>query len=324
MTAKEKRASVTVVIPTFNSARLVTEAIDSVLAQSLLPSQIIVVDDGSRDDTRDRLVPYMNRVRYVFQQNQGVSTSRNRGITEAETEWVAFLDADDVWHPRKLEFQMTELSKSPNLGFLGTALFTWPTSSFPDLTSCQTLIVETMRWEQFVLRTSLLPSSVIARTDLLKQLGGFDARLQSPEDRDLWMRIAEISQVGKLNLPLTGYRFVPGSLSQQIKGVKEGGQRILWKLDQRGAWKGRGLLRRKAYSFFHYQCSYEYNANGRLGAALFALSKSIAWYPLPFQANDVDGKFVRPKRLIVYLLRLLRLKPGDIRSPKELAPGPIK
>ncbi len=320
----EKPVTVSVVIPTYNSAHLVTDAIKSVLAQTVLPLEIIVVDDGSKDDTRQRLLAYGERVRYLFQENQGVSTARNRGIAQAKGEWVAFLDADDVWHPRKLQLQLAALANTPHLGVLGTDLFNWPTDTFPDLGTCPSLAMQELRWEQFVLRTTLLPSSVIARTDLLRQCGGFDIGLQSPEDRDLWMRMVEIAPIARLSLPLTGYRFVPGSLSQQLKGVREGGMRILQKLDGSRAWKGRWLLRRKAYSFFHYQCAYEYNANGHFVTALNELFKSLAWYPLPFHANDVGGSFARPKRFVIYGMRLLGLKSYDRPGPKKLPLAPTK
>src|SRR4051812_15034062 len=97
------RPSISVVIPTYNCARWVTEAVDSVLAQVLPASQVIVVDDGSRDDTARRLEPYLSRaVEYVRQENQGVSVARNTGVARSGGEYVAFLDADDAWHPRKL------------------------------------------------------------------------------------------------------------------------------------------------------------------------------------------------------------------------------
>src|SRR5436305_5180727 len=97
---------VSVVIPTYNCGGLVAEAVGSVLAQSRLPAEIIVVDDGSRDDTRERLAPFGDRIRYVCQANQGVSAARNLGVQHARGEVIAFLDADDIWHPRRLELQL--------------------------------------------------------------------------------------------------------------------------------------------------------------------------------------------------------------------------
>jgi len=309
------RAPVSVVIPAYNSGWLITQALDSVLAQTLPAGEIIIVDDGSTDDLQRHLQTYRSRVLYLHQSNQGVSSARNRGIWESKCDFVAFLDADDVWHPRKLELQMEVLDKNPEVGLLGTSIFDWPTLPTVDRISGNAMMP--MRWEQFVLKTILYTSSVVARRSVLRQAEGFDISLRCSEDRDLWLRMAELSQVATLNLPLTGYRFVPGSLSQQLDALKEGGEKVLRKLNQRGAWKGRRLLRHKAHSFFNYQCSYEYSAHGNQAAALAALMKAFAWHPLPYARNDVQGRFARLKRLAVYLLRMMRLKSHDSRSSRQ-------
>jgi glycosyltransferase involved in cell wall biosynthesis len=98
--------TVSVVIPTYNRAKYVTETIDSVLSQSYTDYEIIVVNDGSTDNTREALAPYMDRIRYIHQKNSGVSAARNRGIKAARGKWIAFLDSDDIWVPEKLEKQI--------------------------------------------------------------------------------------------------------------------------------------------------------------------------------------------------------------------------
>ncbi|MBM2835200.1 MAG: glycosyl transferase [Candidatus Brocadiaceae bacterium] len=98
-----ENVQVSVVIPTYNRAPYVIMAIESVLAQSYQDYEIIVVDDGSTDGTRDVLEPYRDRIRYMYQDNKGVSAARNTGIQESRGEWIAFLDSDDEWLPNKLE-----------------------------------------------------------------------------------------------------------------------------------------------------------------------------------------------------------------------------
>jgi glycosyltransferase involved in cell wall biosynthesis len=100
------KPSISVIIPTFNRADLVINALESVLAQTYQAYEIIVVDDGSTDNTACRLVPYRDRIRYLYQRNRGVSAARNNGINAATGEWIATLDSDDVWLPSKLERQM--------------------------------------------------------------------------------------------------------------------------------------------------------------------------------------------------------------------------
>src|SRR5690242_13806787 len=93
---------ISVVIPTFNRARCVANAVDSVLVQTFKDCEVIVVDDGSTDATAEVLKGYGNRVRVIQQSNRGVSAARNAGIRSARGEWIAFLDSDDIWNPDKL------------------------------------------------------------------------------------------------------------------------------------------------------------------------------------------------------------------------------
>ena len=102
---------VSVIIPTYNRSKYVTKAIDSVLAQTYRDFEIIVVDDGSTDNTKEVLKPYTDRIKYLYQENTGVSAARNAGIRAAGGQWIAFLDSDDEWLPEKLSIQMDYLSR---------------------------------------------------------------------------------------------------------------------------------------------------------------------------------------------------------------------
>src|SRR5205085_5389257 len=137
---------ISVVIPSYNCGNYVTAAVDSVLAQSRPADQVIVIDGGSRDDTADRLRPYAGRVEYVRQDNGGVSTARNHGIQRSNGDLIAFLDADDVWHPRKLEFQVAALAARPDLSLLGTDTFGWPNVAPPE-TLPDSPVVREVAWE---------------------------------------------------------------------------------------------------------------------------------------------------------------------------------
>jgi len=107
--------TVSVVIPCYNAAPFLRETLESVLAQTHPPLEVVVVDDGSTDDSSRIAESFGPPVRVIRQQNQGESVARNRGIAAARGEWVALLDADDVWEPRKLEMQITALSDAHNV-----------------------------------------------------------------------------------------------------------------------------------------------------------------------------------------------------------------
>ena len=107
-----------VIIPTYNSARFLPEAVESALYQTFSPEEVIVVDDGSTDNTEDVLEPFRGRIHYIRQENQGPAVARNRGISEAKGDLIAFLDADDVWVPDKSEKQVDLLMENPRIGLV--------------------------------------------------------------------------------------------------------------------------------------------------------------------------------------------------------------
>ena len=109
---------ISVIIPTYNSAVFLPEAVESVLSQTFLPQEVIVVDDGSTDNTEDVLEPFRRRIHYIRQENQGPAVARNRGIAEAKGDLIAFLDADDVWVPEKTEIQVKVLRENPRIGLV--------------------------------------------------------------------------------------------------------------------------------------------------------------------------------------------------------------
>jgi len=319
VTAQGPGDAVSVVIPTYNSAALVVQAIDSALGQTAVPAEVLVVDDGSSDDTAARVAAYGNRVRYLHQPNRGVASARNLGVREARGKLIAFLDADDVWHPRKLEIQAAALARHPALGLLGTATYDWPAPAHPDLGPAPPDVPAVVPWESLVIKNYFTTSSILARREVLDRVGPFDSGLQGPEDHDLWIRAAEVAPVANLALPLTGYRSVQGSLSQQAATMEMGMRRILAKLDERDAWRGRGLLRRKAFSYFYYSTAYMHHAAGSGGIAMRNLLKSFAWYPLPYRRSEVRQPLARPKRLAVFLARSFSRPPA---GPPNDAAGP--
>ena len=237
-----KHPTVSVVIPTFNRSELVVEAIESVLAQSVIPTEILVIDDGSEDDTRDRLSPLSVRIKYVYQNNRGVSAARNRGLKEASGNIIAFLDADDIWHPEKLAVQLQVLSRFPEVGIVSTTRFDWPRDVIPEYGERDIFgSLAQVYWEQLAVRNFLDTSSIVVRREVLDLVGGFDDQLQGPEDHDLWLRIAEVTNFLHINIPLTGYRQTPGSLSKQADRMLRDKYRMLQKQTQRPIWQGRTL-----------------------------------------------------------------------------------
>ncbi|MBN9519684.1 glycosyltransferase family 2 protein [bacterium] len=315
------RAPVTVVVPTYNSGHLITDAINSLLAQTAQPEEIVVVDDGSTDDTAGRLAAYGSQIRYHRQPNRGVSAARNLGLRHARSELVAFLDADDVWHPRKLQLQLDVLHRRHDLGLLGTCTYPWPAPDTPDVPEQPAVgRVAPVSWERLVVRNTVVTSSMVVRRSILNRVGEFDCLLQGPEDHDLWVRAAEVAGVANLELPLTGYRDTPASLGKQARRMEAGMRRIVAKVGERGGWRNRGLLRRKAYSIIDHRCAFMYSEAGEHAAAVWRSIRSLAGYPWPYRPEEQGTTFERGKRLVrsVFGVFYSRPRPPVPHEPREV------
>jgi len=315
--------SITVVIPSYNCARWIGDAIGSVLGQSVQPSQIVIVDDGSSDDTEERVSLFDSPlIQYVRQANQGVSAARNNGLARASGDLIAFLDADDAWHPRKLEIQVLALRRRPEFGLVGTGVCDWP-GALSDVGTVSDPPVREIDWTSLVVKNYFTTSSIVARREAIDSVGpiAFDGRLQGPEDYDLWLRIAEKWKVGNVNMPLTGYRSVAGSLGKQALTMETGMARILDKLAERGAWGRPGglRLRRKAYSYFYYSCAYLHGAVGNVGGAFVRAIRSIATYPIPYRRTEVRMPLARLRMIGNLGVRLIVPRRSATRAAKRAA-----
>ena len=314
-------APVSVVIPTYNRRDLVCDAIDSALAQTLPPAEIIVVDDGSVTQTGEKLKQYGERIRYHYQANAGLSAARNTGMGLATQTYIGFLDDDDVWHPRKLELQMQALTRRPEVALIGAQQFDWPAAEFPPAPANVDGIVRPATWEQLVIKTFIPVSSVLVRRDVVEKVGGFDVQLKSSEDRDFFLRVAEVAPLAFIDTPLSGYRDTPGSMCKHALGREQSMRLILSRLDARDAWRGRWLLRRKAYGYMHHNLSDAHARAGGYPGSILRTLKSLAWYPLPFRPDEVHMPLERPKRVAVNLLRMMKLKSPDRDPSKRPAPA---
>jgi hypothetical protein len=188
---------VSVVIPTFNRANQIGRAIDSVLAQSIQPFEVIVVDDGSTDNTADVCRRFANSIRYVWQKNGGASSSRNHGIQLASAEWIAFLDSDDYWVPEHLERMaaaMRETSASASLYFADMAMpepeggrTLWSHIGFRPNSPYQ-LVQDASAWALMNRQPMMLQSSVISK-HALHRVGGLDVRFRLIHDSYLFCKL---------------------------------------------------------------------------------------------------------------------------------------
>lgn len=287
--------NVSVVIPTFNSGPLVEEAVASVLAQTRPAAEIIVVDDGSTDDTRQRLARFGKQIDYVWQPNSRVAAARNTGVRRAMGEAIAFLDADDVWHPAKLARQVALLETRPEIGLLATDLTDWP-GALAAVDELGPEVVVEIPLSQLLVFNSLATSSIIVRRKVLAQAGEFDPALSGPEDYDLWIRCTQVASTMMLRQPLTGYRNTAGSLSKQAETMRRGLLHIHDKLDAAAAWPN-SWLRRKSRAHLDYTTGFMYFAAGQPVRAASLLAQSLWKYPLPMSPTEMRYRWARLRLL---------------------------
>jgi len=223
---EQQNPPISVLIPTYNRSKLLLRALDSVLAQTYPHWEIIVVDDGSTDDTRSTLESYRkqhsldeSKFVYIHQENQGKSVALNRGIEEVRGAWIAFLDSDDVWLPQKLALQWNTLRK---FGEAYGACFTdgryvnnpaVETTVFARVNRvCGTSTGALNDALDLVLqdRAGIVFPSVVMRKSLLQKTGGFDAHLRIAEDRDFIYRLAQATSLCFVNEPLVDIDRTPG------------------------------------------------------------------------------------------------------------------
>ena len=191
---------VSVIIPTYNRRWILREAIDSVFSQTFKDFELIVVDDGSTDDTGN-LLASLKGINIITQKNRGVSAARNRGIEAASGMYLAFLDSDDLWLPEKLEYQMAFFDEHPEAMICQTQEI-WIRRGRRINPKKRHQKVSGMFFERSLALCLVSPSAVAVKKDLLLDVGKFDEELPACEDYDLWLRIGARYPVFLVDKPL--------------------------------------------------------------------------------------------------------------------------
>ncbi|MCY7315976.1 MAG: glycosyltransferase family 2 protein [Rubrivivax sp.] len=218
---------VSVVIPTFNGSKYIAETLRAVLAQTHEAVEIIVVDDGSTDDTLAVVTAVAPQAHRLQQQNAGVSAARNRGLAAARGRYACFLDQDDIWHAEHLTRQILWMDRNPDCGALVCPLIHWhpqdgvyvEPATFLQRPPTLTADPAFSGWvyHQFLKDCWALTSATMLRVDAVRAVGGFDATLRYSEDWDLWLRLSQQVPFALLNWPPVLYRHHPVQGSRALR-----------------------------------------------------------------------------------------------------------
>ena len=188
-----------VILPTWNREDKVATAIKSVLQQTCTDFELLIIDDGSSDNTKQQIERYKDkRLSYIAQAHQGVSVARNNGIEKSQGHYIAFLDSDDYWHKNKLEKQKLFFAEQPQYKLVQTQEI-WLRSAIRVNAGKIHRKRQGNIFQQSLERCCITPSSVAIDSELLKKLGGFDTKLLSCEDYELWLRITSQHKVGLID-----------------------------------------------------------------------------------------------------------------------------
>ena len=210
--------TVSVIIPTYNYGRFLRDAIDSALAQTYRPIEVIVVDDGSTDGTPEVLAAYGERIRVIRQDNRGAGAARNRGIAAAHGDYLAFLDSDDILRPQSLEREIARFVADPSLGLVHCAAESVDGDGKPLSVSLNGMegwvATELLRLDREVIGTP--GSGIMVPKRVAAEIGGYDESLQPSEDWDFCYRIAVRYRVGYIREPLLTYRLHGGGLHLNV------------------------------------------------------------------------------------------------------------
>jgi glycosyltransferase involved in cell wall biosynthesis len=204
---------VSVVISTYNSAQFLPATVESVLAQTFKDYELIIVDDGSTDNTQEVLAPYRGRLNYIYQENKKYSRARNTGIRAASSQYIAFLDSDDVWYPEKLEEQVAILEQHPEVTLAHCQAAYIDAEGSPrrfqgkqvkGSHGDKTAITDVTR--DLFFGTLVTTSTAVLRHSTLDQVGLFDDTHIHGEDWELWVRMASQGPFAYIPKPLVKYR----------------------------------------------------------------------------------------------------------------------
>lgn len=213
---------VSVVIPAYNSVDYLPDALESALGQTFSDIEVIIVNDGSSDHTDQWVLSQTDpRITLISQENLGKSAARNRGISQSQGEYIAFLDADDIWEPTKLEKQVQCLDADPDIGLV----YTW--TALADEAGLPTGRIlaseaEGMVWKALILKNILTCGSTpVVRRQCFDTVGVFSQKLPLAQDWDMWIRIAAGYNFAVIKQPLVRYRKHPGNTSNQWEQMQK-------------------------------------------------------------------------------------------------------
>jgi glycosyltransferase involved in cell wall biosynthesis len=313
---------VSIVIPSYNDEIFIGDALGSVFSQTYKEWEAIVVDDGSTDNTVKIAKGFGDRVKVIEQSNSGSAVARNRGISEARAPLIAFLDADDIWTPDKLEIQMKflEINKGANFVFCSWSEWNWPAAPNPlklykNNQPDSSEAIKTDPTKSGWLYSDLLEdcfiqtSSTIIKKELLIEVGMFDSRLRRGQDYDLWLRCSRITKIFKLKRIACFYRIHSSSITSRCHPVNYGAIILEKAIAKWGIHDPRCKKIKRLKVHKHICTEWRTFSIGQMKAnrpmkAFKAILSALRWWPL----DALTWKLITKLIITLTILNLIRRK----------------
>ncbi len=220
MRAKTPSPRVSVIVPCYNAEEYIGEAIRSVLEQSVEELELVVLDDGSEDGSKAVVLGFDDpRLVYIAKSNSGVADTRNQGVDRARASIIAFLDADDLFESSNLEKKIDLLDEHSDIGLVHSD-FEHFDDSGPLKIERRAECVGDALHAILEFRTTVTPCCAVMRKSLFREAGGFDTRLSTAADRDLWIRLAARTRIGHIAEPLARYRHHTAQMHMNIDAME--------------------------------------------------------------------------------------------------------
>lgn len=307
----QNKPLVSVIIPTYNCGKYIKRAINSVMQQTFSDFEIIIVDDGSNDNTREILTDILttnNKIKYIFQENHGHAVARNNGAKEAEGSLIAFLDADDYWNSKKLEKQVDVFDKNPDIDLVHGNIYIFYEGQenkpyIPDLSIDYNKFTPDKLYQKLLFfQIDIRIQTIMIKKILFERIGGFDENLTrlGSEDREFFLRAFKECKVYFTNEYLAYYMLRKNSSSKNTKKMQIGRNYLIEKTIMKH--KNKNSLRDRIFSSLYLRLSRNYFSERLYGKA--------AKYLLLSFYRDVFNY-----RLYLLILRfLIPLKPARVTS----------
>ncbi len=278
---------VSVVIPTYNYAHFLCGAVDSALAQTYKNIEVIVVDDGSADNTSDVVKKYDGKIKYIFQKNRGLSSARNTGIREAKGTYVAILDADDIWSINKISEQVKFFEEQVNVGAVSCRFYEVNESGVIIRETKQVDCLPKELQQKLTLGNVVSGgSSLVVRKECFDAVGLFDENLRSAEDWDMWLRISRKYIIRIIEKPLLKVRVGNYNMSSSGNAQKMLDNELVVLNKYFG--NTFSLLKAKAMSQRYFSAAWAFSLQRKNKEAFISICRCFLFYPMAlFQKNKL-------------------------------------